>query len=134
MKSLFNKTSAIITTIAISLIGFIGVIATTPNVSADDPICDNDNISIEVKSAHGCSGTKTSGALSQTVTIILNSIIAVSGLVAVIYIIVGGVNYMTSSGDAEKVKKAKNTILYALIGLLICVLAFAIVNWAIGTL
>ena len=38
---------------------------------------------------------------------------------------------MTSTGDAGKVKKAKDTILYALIGLIICVLSFAIVNWTI---
>ena len=39
---------------------------------------------------------------------------------------------MTSSGDAAKVEKAKKTILYGVIGLVICVLSFAIVNWVIG--
>ena len=38
---------------------------------------------------------------------------------------------MTSSGDAGKVKKAKDTILYGVIGLVVCVLAFAIVNFVI---
>jgi len=41
---------------------------------------------------------------------------------------------MTSAGDAGKVAKAKSTILYATIGLAVCVLAFAIVNWAIGAI
>ena len=41
---------------------------------------------------------------------------------------------MTSTGDAGKVKQAKDTILYAVIGLIICALAFAIVNWTIGIL
>ena len=45
--------------------------------------------------------------------------------------IIGGVQYMTSAGDTQKVTKAKNTILYGLIGLVICVLAFAIVNFVI---
>ena len=58
----------------------------------------------------------------------------VGGIVAAVFIVVGGFNYMTSAGDAGKVAKAKNTIIYALIGLVVCVLAFAIVNWAIGTL
>ena len=65
---------------------------------------------------------------------IINGVIGVLGLVCVVVMIIGGVNYMTSSGDAEKVKKAKNTILYGLIGLVICVLAFALVNWVIGIL
>ena len=72
--------------------------------------------------------------LVDNVSLILNSVIGVLGLVCVVVMIIGGVNYMTSSGDAEKVKKAKNTILYGLIGLVICVLAFALVNWVIGIL
>jgi len=63
---------------------------------------------------------------------IINGIIAVLGLVAVVVIIFGGVQYMTSTGDAGKVKKAKDTILYGVIGLVICVLAFAIVNFIIA--
>ena len=72
--------------------------------------------------------------LDQEVTGILNGIIAVLGLVCVVVMIIGGVSYMTSSGDAAKVKKAKDTILYGLIGLIICVLAFAIVNFVIANI
>lgn len=72
--------------------------------------------------------------LQGDVTNILNAVIAVLGLVAVVVIIIGGVQYMTSSGDAGKVKKAKDTILYGVIGLVICVLAFAIVNFVISNL
>ncbi|MBR3122174.1 hypothetical protein IKF28_01880, partial [Candidatus Saccharibacteria bacterium] len=61
-------------------------------------------------------------------------VIGVLGLVCVIVMIIGGVSYMTSSGDAGKVKKAKDTILYGLIGLVICVLAFAIVNFVISNI
>lgn len=71
---------------------------------------------------------------SSTLTGILNGIIGASSLVAVIFILIGGINYMTSAGDAGKVAKAKSTILYAVIGLAVCVLAFAIVNWAIGAI
>lgn len=104
-----------------------------PHAYAADPICDNANISAEIKAANGCPGT-SAPKLEITVTNILNAIIAVLGIVAVIFVIVGGVQYMTSTGDAGKVQKAKNTILYALIGLAICALSFAIVNWTIGTI
>ena len=70
-------------------------------------------------------------SLDQRVIVIINGVIGVLGLVCVVVMIIGGVNYMTSSGDIGKVKKAKDTILYGLIGLVICVLAFAIVNFLI---
>lgn len=75
------------------------------------------------------SGASTN--LQGDITNILNAVIGVLGIVAVIVIIVGGVGYMTSTGDAGKVKKAKDTILYGVIGLVICALAAAIVNFVI---
>lgn len=70
--------------------------------------------------------------LVVNITNIINAVIGVLGIVCVIVMIIGGVNYMTSNGDAGKVKKGKDTILYGVIGLVICALAFAIVNWVIG--
>ena len=72
--------------------------------------------------------------LWDNIQVIINAVIGVLGLVCVIIMIVGGVQYMTSSGDAGKVKKAKDTILYGLIGLIICVLAFAIVNFVLANI
>lgn len=69
--------------------------------------------------------------LPDAVITIINAVVGVLALVCVIVIIIGGVNYMTSSGDSGKVKKAKDTILYGVIGLVVCVLAFAIVNFVI---
>ena len=69
--------------------------------------------------------------MDNRIIAIINAVIGVLGLVAVIVIIIGGVQYMTSSGDAGKVKKAKDTILYGIIGLIIVILAFAIVNFVI---
>lgn len=72
--------------------------------------------------------------LWDDVSSIIKGVIAVLGLVCVIVIILGGVSYMTSTGDAGKVKKAKDTILYGVIGLVICVLAFAIVNFVLDNI
>ena len=63
---------------------------------------------------------------------VLNWIFGVIGIVAVIMIILGGFNMMISSGDPGKVKKGKDTILYGIIGLVIAILAFAIVNFVIN--
>ena len=72
--------------------------------------------------------------LNTAIINIINAVIGVLGLVCVVVMIIGGVNYMTSSGDAGKVKKAKDTILYGVIGLAVCVLAFAIVNFVISNI
>jgi len=60
---------------------------------------------------------------------IIQAILGVLGVVAVIFIIVGAVNYTVSQGDPGKVKKARDTILYAVIGLIVALLAFAIVSF-----
>lgn len=72
--------------------------------------------------------------LKQNVVGILNAVIGVLSFVCVVVIVYGGIQYMTSSGDAGKVKKGKDTILYGVIGLIICVLAFAIVNFIISNI
>ena len=72
-------------------------------------------------------GTDASGKITN----IINGVVGALGIVAVVVIIIGGILYMTSSGDAGKVKKAKDTILYGIIGLVICALAYAIVNFVI---
>ena len=72
--------------------------------------------------------------LTSDLQTILGAIIGVLGFVCVVVMIIGGVNYMTSAGDSGKVKKAKDTILYGLIGLIVCALAFALVNVVIGTI
>lgn len=72
--------------------------------------------------------------LNNIVTIIINTVIFVIGMVAVVMIILGGISYATSQGDPGKVKKGKDTILYGIIGLVIAILAFAIVNFVLGAL
>lgn len=142
--------------ISLLLIGFLSFVVanTTFNITpvfADDPstsnsgsttssnsstyvdVCAQQGVPQEVKDAAGCPGNPNSD-LSTVIKNILNAIIGVAGIVSVIYIIIGGVQYMTSSGDAAKTQKAKNTILYAVIGLIVCALSFAIVNWTIDAI
>ncbi len=72
--------------------------------------------------------------LNGMIRIILNTVFTVVGIVAVVMIVIGGVNYTTSQGDSQKVQKAKNTIMYGIIGLIIVLLAFAIVNFVLNSL
>ena len=125
-----KKIASIIFLIAITTIGATTLIST--QTFADD-ICGNNNVSPEIRAASGCpnTGVKTND-LSTVIQNILNAIIGVAGLISVAYIVVGGIQYITSSGDSNKTEKAKKTILYALIGLIVCALSFAIVNFTIS--
>ncbi len=62
----------------------------------------------------------------------LNIFYFIAGLTAVIVIIVGAMTYTTSRGDAGSLSKAKNMILYAVIGLIVVMSAFAITNFVSG--
>ncbi len=72
--------------------------------------------------------------LMETILQIIQVVIGVLGIVTVAIIILGGIQYVTSVGDSQKVKKAKDTILYGVIGLVIAILAFAIVNFVASSL
>lgn len=97
------------------------------------------------KKTAGQAGQEASGGLDKVnpgaetdlnglIATIINMVFGVIGIIAVIMIIIGGVNYTMSQGDSTKVQKAKNTILYGIIGLVVVLLAFAIVNFVLGSL
>lgn len=65
---------------------------------------------------------------------LLNTTFGVVGVIAVVMMIIGGFYYMTSQGSPERVQKGKNTILYGIVGLIIVLSAFAIVNFVLSSL
>lgn len=69
---------------------------------------------------------------NTVLTNILNTAYALAGIVAVGFIIYGGILYATSAGDPEKAKKATRALLYSIVGLIVVLLAAAITNFAIG--
>ena len=91
---------------------------------------DCTQVSTIVSNPEGCEGND----LNSIITIIINTLLIVIGMVAVIMIIMGGISYATSQGDPSKVKKGKDTILYGIIGLVVALLAFAIVNFVLAAL
>lgn len=129
MKTHKHSKTIIATILGILSLGFI---LSTHNTYAFNNIC-NTNAPDEVLEAAGCKG-ETKDELPKVVQNILYAVIGVIGLVAVVFILIGGINYMTSAGDSGKLDKAKKTILYACIGLVVCALAFAIVNWTISVI
>ena len=65
--------------------------------------------------------------------IITNVLLFIIGAVSVIMLIIGGIRYVVSGGDSAAVTSAKNTILYAIVGIVVAILAYALVNFVIGS-
>lgn len=62
-------------------------------------------------------------------TTITNVMLFLIGAISVIMLIVGGIRYVVSGGDSTAVQNAKNTILYAIVGIVVALLAFAVVKF-----
>ena len=73
-------------------------------------------------------GEGNTGIFTQMVNMMLFAV----GILSVIMLIYGGLRYILSNGDSKKVDAAKNTILYAIIGLIIAMLSYAIINFIIS--
>ncbi|QQS65275.1 hypothetical protein IPO96_01845 [Candidatus Saccharibacteria bacterium] len=76
--------------------------------------------------------SESNTAVNKTITFVINLFSVVVGVVAVIMIIFAGFKYITSGGDSGKVTSAKNTIVYAAIGLVVVALAQFIVKFVLG--
>lgn len=70
--------------------------------------------------------------LMGVLNVVINVVLGVIGFIAVAMIIMGGISFTTSQGDAAKTTKARNTILYGVVGLVVALLAFAIVNFVLS--
>ena len=130
-----KKFKKIFTPVAILMLAMSGLTFIPNTHAVTDIVTDicSQDVPQEVKDANGCGGAAGSD-LSNVIVNIINGIVGALAIVSVIFIVVGGINYITSAGDAGKLKKAKDTILYAVIGLVIAVLAFAIVNFVVSNI
>ena len=101
------------------------------STSSCTDICNCPGASVAAQQAAGCPNAGPVTDIKDATINILNVIIGLLSVVAVIVIVIGGTQYMISNGDPGKTKKAKDTILYAVIGLIICGLAAVIVNFVV---
>lgn len=101
------------------------------NVMADTlNLCDDPNMPDDLKEAAGCrEGDDQKETIFGPVEIMIQVALGIIGILGVGVIIYGGAMYTTSTGDAAKVAKAKNIILYGVVGLVVALLAYAIVEF-----
>lgn len=108
--------------------------AVTASAGAQD-IQGGLNCGVELNVESTTCATPTTGAsgLQSVLAKAINIFSLIVGVIAVIMIIVGGLKYITSGGDSSNVSGAKNTIIYALVGLVIVALAQFIVRFVLNT-
>ena len=109
-------------------------ITTLTVVTTSAPVLAQTAIEQGVQAARGDGQPANLFGDSGIITTITNTLLFIVGALSVIMIIIGGIRYATSGGNASSVTAAKNTILYAIVGLIIAFLAFAAVNWVLGIL
>lgn len=85
--------------------------------------CGDDGTKLDAKS--------TTTSKESLITTIVNTLLYIAGIVAFIFVLVGGIKYITSTGDPRRTQTAKDTLLYAIIGLIVTLIAFPIAGFVI---
>ena len=114
-----------ILTAGILMIGLLGVF--TPSVSAANgiDICSGDSKDSVYCQNKDKGKDQVNGIIKTIVEVLLMAV----GAISIIMIVIGGILFALSSGDTQKAAKARSTILYAVVGLIVSIFASAIVNF-----
>lgn len=113
----------------------LGVALVAPMLQSSAYAATNGNLTLQ-GGADSSKGTNQQTNLfgdNGVFKIITNVLLFIIGAISVIMLIIGGIRYVVSGGDSGAVTSAKNTILYAIIGIIVAILAYALVNFVIGS-
>lgn len=110
---------------ALLVLGTIGIATLLPEISLASPVD-------EAQQGATGAGAGEGPTVEETILIITNLLLFLIGAAAVIAILIGAIKYVTANGDQSSLTAAKNTILYAVIGLIVAVAAGAIVNFVLN--
>ena len=124
MKKIVSKVKSLLvigsfTSLSIFLMSSLPVVA-----SSKDQILNGYN------DAGGNTASVTS--MSSVIGKVINTMLFIVGVLAVAMIIYSGIRYITAHGDKSQVESAKNTLIYSVVGLIVAILAYAIVNWVLN--
>jgi hypothetical protein len=134
---MLRKIKSLLIVSAGSILMFTPVLAIPAFASAaniDSSLCSGTNLQINTSGAGAtnCGNQLSDSTLQTILDYVVNIFSVIVGVVAVIMLIVGGFKYITSGGNDQGVAGAKNTIVYALIGLVVVALAQVIVHFVIA--
>lgn len=102
--------------------------ATPAATSPKDAVCEGVGLTT---GGNGCNDVAGAPSVDSTLKVAINTFSLVVGVAAVIMIIIGGFKYITSAGDSARVSSAKDTILYAIVGLVVVAMSQLIVKFVL---
>lgn len=108
--------------------GLVPAMASAASIT--DSICQGSNVG---SNSTTCDSNSSTTSLTNLAAKIIGIFSVLVGVVAVIMVIFGGFKYITSGGDSGSVSGAKNTLIYAIVGLIIVALAQFIVHFVLNT-
>lgn len=130
MKKLFSKLRIGVMVAAIAALAF-GAVSTIPAYAAGSD-CNAAN-GLQGSVNEDCSRGKGQAAKlfgsGSVVTTIINTMLFIVGILSVVMIIFAGIRYTTAHGDKQQVTSAKDTLIYAVVGLIVSIIAYAVVSW-----
>lgn len=136
LKKIKNIALVIAASASILAPGLVPALAGTASASIKESLCTGVSYGTGDATGNTCGTAGQGDGTAQISTIagkIVNIFSIIVGVIAVIMIIYGGFRYITSGGDSGKVGNAKNSLIYAIIGLIIVALAQVIVHYVINT-
>lgn len=131
MKNMFKKVMAgfvVVASMTLVMTG-LGVVSSSPAYAAN---CDPKHGipgALDKNCAHGEGQAEDLDGNNGVITTIINTMLFIVGLLAVIMIIYAGIRFVTAHGDEKQVESARQTIIYSVVGLIVAILAYALVNW-----
>lgn len=133
IQTLKKNIALLITAVVVALSAGIMVPAPSSAVDLNDRLsCGANELGVSTVSGCETSNEAADTSIDELITNIVNIFSVIVGVIAVIMIIIGGFRYVTSGGDSSNVTSAKNTIMYAIIGLIIVALAQIIVRFVLN--
>ena len=130
MKRLFISLGILAT----GILGASGTLAVvTPSAQALDvyKACSNGDADA---SSNVCKAANKDKLIGGVLKNVINTLIFIIAIISVIVIIIGGIRFTTSSGDPQQAASARNTIIYAIVGLVIAIMSYAIVNFVLNNI
>jgi len=95
-------------------------------------LCTGASLDVGTTSTKSCTDTASQTSLNKIIKFALNLFSIIVGIIAVVMITIGGLKYVTSGGDSQRVSGAKDTILFAIVGLVVVALAQIIVHFVLN--
>ncbi|MEI6228505.1 MAG: hypothetical protein WCP11_00535 [Candidatus Saccharibacteria bacterium] len=133
MRKLIKKIVIALAILPMLIAGTLLSVPPQPAYACDPASNDFTGCGVET----GATGTKTGGVECLfgdgcALTLGINIALYVVGAISVVMLIIGGIRYTTSAGNDKSVIGAKNTIMYAVIGVIVSLLAYAVINFVFG--